>query len=386
MKRALLAAVAAGLVTAGPASAAELDRHAFRYERPLAPQGGGPVLLEPDGTLYAHTRPGVTDLRIVDRDGRQVPWRPLPEEAAPAARAVPVLDSGRRGRDVVALLDLGPRRHIVDRVELDLDGSGFVGRIAVSGSDDRRTWTHLSTTTVYDLGGAHPARSTTAVFPRSDYRFLLLRGRGVPRLVGARVAAAPRTPVLRRVQARVRIRETAAATVVTLDLGHRGVPVDELRLAAATPRYDRAVEADGVYGRIVRTGSARVERIPVATRARFVRIRIENGDDEPLRGLRVTTLARPRTLLVEPGHPGPLTLLYGGRVDKPAYDYALLPRADLALADARLGALGAERPNPDYRVADTRTFVARHPALVTAALALAGIVVVAAGALTLRRT
>ena len=386
MKAGLLAAVAAALVTAGPASAAELDRHAFRYERPLTPQGDGPVLLEPDGTLYAHARPGFTDLRIVDRNGRQVPWRPLPEQAARAARAVPVLDSGRRGCDVVALLDLGPRRHVADRVELELEGAGFVGRIAVSGSDDRRTWTRLSTTTVYDLGGAHPARSTTVVFPRSDYRFLLLRGRGVPRVVGARVAAAPRTPVLRRVQARVRVRDTAAATVVTLDLGHRSVPVDEVRIAAVTPRYDRAVEANGVYGRIVRTGSARVERIPVATRRRFVRIRIENGDDEPLRGLRVTALARPRTLLVEPGHPGPLTLLYGGRVDKPAYDYALLPRADLALADARLGALGAERPNPDYRVADTRTFVARHPALVTAALALAGIVVVAAGALTLRRT
>jgi hypothetical protein len=386
VKAALFVAIAAALLTAGPASAAEVDRHPFRYERPLAPQGGGPVLLEPDGTLYAHTRPGFADLRIVDGDGRQVPWRPLPEEVAPAARAVPVLDSGRRGRDVVALLDLGLRRHVVDQVELELGGSGFVGRVAVSGSDDRRTWTRLSTTTVYDLGGAHPARSTTVVFPRSDYRFLLLRGRNVPRIVGARVAAAPRTPVLRPVPARVRVRETARATVVTLDLGHRGVPVDEVRISAATPRYDRAVEAGDDYGRIVRTGSARVERIPVSTQGRFVRVRIENGDDEPLRGLRVTALARPRTLLVEPGHRGPLTLLYGGRVERPAYDYALLPRADLALAHAGRGVLGAERANPEYSVTDTRTFVARHPALVTAALALAGIAVVAAGVLALRRT
>jgi hypothetical protein len=121
-------------------------------------------------------------------------------------------------------------------------------------------------------------------------------------------------------------------------------------------------------------------------RARVLRVRIANGDDPPLHGIRVEPLARPRTLLLEGGHPGPFTLYYGGDVPAPIYEFARLPRAALALGQARPGALGPERANPRYHVVDTRSFFARHRSLVTAALALAAAAVLAAGALALRRT
>jgi len=380
-------AVALGALALAPAAAAAgVDRHAFRYERTLTARGAGPIELEPDGPLYAHSAPGFADLRVLDSSGRQVPWRPLPEPSAAPPRAVDVLDSGRRGREVTALLDLGPGRRVHDRVELDLPGRGFVGRVTVLGSDDRRSFTRLSTTTVYDLAGARTARSTTVLFPRSDFRYLLLRGRGIPRIAGATVAASPPGARLRSVPATVRIRNRGDATLVTLDLGWRGVPVDELRITASTPRYDRAVEGAGAYGRIARLGSVRVGRLPVEAEGRFVRLRIENGDDEPLRGLRVVALARPRTLLVEDGHPGPLTVLYGARIGPPSYDYALLPRTALDLPAARRGGLAPEGRNPAFELRDTRSFARRHPALIEAALAAAAAVLVLAGVLALRRT
>ena len=95
--------------------------------------------------------------------------------------------------------------------------------------------------------------------------------------------------------------------------------------------------------------------------------------------------ARPRLLLVEGGHSGPLTLYYGGRVRMPDYDYARLPRAALALPRARPGALGPERQNHSYRVLDTRSFVQRHRSLVTLALAAAAAALIATTALALRR-
>jgi hypothetical protein len=113
---------------------------------------------------------------------------------------------------------------------------------------------------------------------------------------------------------------------------------------------------------------------------------IENGDDAPLRAIRVEALARPRTLLVEGGHPGPLTVYYGGAVAAPTYDYARLPRSALALDTARRGALGAEATNPDFRVVDHRSFAARHGSLLMLALGLAAAVVLGAAALALRRT
>ena len=117
----------------------------------------------------------------------------------------------------------------------------------------------------------------------------------------------------------------------------------------------------------------------------MLRIRIANGDDAPLRGIRVEALARPRTLLLEGGHRGPFTLYYGGQVRAPVYEFARLPRSALALGRTRRGALGPEHANALYRVVDTRSFFARHRSLVTAALALAAVAVLAAGALALRR-
>ena len=65
-----------------------------------------------------------------------------------------VLDAGRRGARTVALLDFGPERRVRDRIELDVPGTGFVSRVEVSGSDDRRTFTLLSTSVIYDIAGA----------------------------------------------------------------------------------------------------------------------------------------------------------------------------------------------------------------------------------------
>jgi hypothetical protein len=121
-------------------------------------------------------------------------------------------------------------------------------------------------------------------------------------------------------------------------------------------------------------------------RTRRLRIVIANGDDAPLRAIRISLLARPRTLLLEGRHPGPFTLYYGGPPRPPVYDYARLPRPALHLASAKRGFLGAEQPNPAFRAVDTRSFVSRHRSLVAAALALAAAAVIATAALALRRT
>jgi len=376
-------ALVLALTLAAPATAVE----SFRYERSLHTAGAGPVELVPDGALYAHTRAGFPDLRIFDAAGTQVPWRPAPVEPAPAERAVDVLDSGRRGGAAVARIDLGPRHEAIDHVTLEIPDARFVGSATVLGSDDRRTWTRLSTTQIYAVGGAAPARSTTAVLPPSDFRYLEVSATHVSRIAGATVAAAPRSEPLVRVPARVR----TGAELLVVDLGHRNVPVDELRISSSTARYDRpftvtAGSATVAAGSLVRLGPARPTVVPLSARSRYLRIAIRNGDDPPLAGIRVEVRARPRPLLVEGGHRGPLTLYYGGRVRAPDYDYARLPGGALALPPATPGTLGPERRNAAYRLVDTRSFVQRHRSLVTIALAAAAAALIATTALALRRS
>ena len=393
---ALLVSLAAG---AQPA-AAGVDRADFRYQRPLvAGAGDEPVLIEPDGPLFEHSLPGFADLRIADARGRQVPWRRAGSERVAEPEAVPLLNSGRQGRFAVALLDLGALRRVRDRVVLDVPDRSFVDRAVVLGADDRHgPFTQLSATGIYDVRGAHPARSTVAVFPPSDFRYLLVRATGVSRIVGASVSGTRERPrLLRRTVRSVSERQDGAHTIVTLDLGFRNVPVDELRIAAATARYERPVTILGSNSRhrFAPLAAARIfsfpgsasAPIPIGAHRRYIRIEIDNGDDAPLRGIEVSAWSRSRALLLEGGHPLPYTLYYGSpRANAPSYDFARLPTSALGAERVVRGRLGPERGTLAFEPPpDTRSFTARNPGLVTGALALAALALGAVGLLALRK-
>jgi hypothetical protein len=401
MKRlvALASILTSLLAGAPPVFAAELQRADFRYQRTLAARGGGPVVFEPDGPLFAHSLGGFADLRVLDARGEQVAWRRVPTRRGSKPQRVPVLDSGRRGRHAVALLDLGAQRRVRDRVVLDIPERGFVGRAVVLGADRRQgPFTRLSTTGIYDIrGGAQPARSTVAVFPPSDFRYLQLRASGVRRIRGATVSGAGERPrVLRREPRSVSRREQGSRSIITLDFGFRQLPVDELQIEAVSPRYERPVEVLGsddrrhfvplAGARIFRFAGSRSAPIAVGAHHRYLRIEIENGDDAPLSGIRITARSRARSLLVEGNRPRPYTLLYGNPGDgAPSYDFARLPVRALGLDHAVSGRLGTERSNPAYEPPpDTRSFAARHPGTVVAALALAALALGAVGLLALR--
>jgi hypothetical protein len=355
------------------AAAAALALQPFRYERTIDAPRAAVVAVEPDGPLYAHAALDFADVRIVDGAGNQVPWREAPQSAPVELRPLPVLDRGRRGPFAVARV----RTPVpVDRVTLVVPDRRFVGTVAAYGSTDGRAWTRIATSQIYSVGGAVPSRSTTVLLPANDFRYLELRATRVSRIDRVLVSAAARAKLV-RVPASVR--PEGASLVV--DLGHAKTPVDELRVTATTPRYDRPFTLTARGSML--TGRLRGPTvIAVHARTRTLRLTVENGDDQPLRGLRVTAYARPRPLLVEGGHPRPLTMYYGGRVPAPVYDFARLPLPGRA---AR-ATLGLERSNPQFRIVDRRSLFARHGALVTAALAAAAGLLVAAGALALRRT
>jgi hypothetical protein len=385
--------------TAQPASASEIDRANFRKVRPLvAGPGGEPVLVEPDGALFEHSQPGFADLRIADARGHEVAWRPIRSGRSAPPEAVPVLNSGRQGRFAVALLDLGTQHTVRDRVVLEVPDRGFVGRAVILGADDRHgPFTRLSATGIYDARGAQPARSTVAVFPLSDFRYLLVRASGVSRILGASVSGASERPqLLRRPAKSVSLRQKGSRTIVILDLGFRDVPVDELRIAAETTPYERPVEILGsdTQQRFVPLTAARIFRfpgsasapIPIGAHHRYIRIEVDNGDDTPLRGIEVSAGSRSRALLLEGGHPPPYTVYYGSpSTNAPSYDFARIPASALGVGGAVPGRLGTERKNPAFQPPpDTRSFATRNPGLVTGALALAALALGAVGLLALR--
>jgi hypothetical protein len=399
MRRSALALALFSLVVVPAALAADVEARDFRYVRAVEAPTGGPVVIEPDGPLFAHARGGLVDLRVLDADGEQVAWRKLPPDEMLGAETIAILNRGRQGGAAVALLDLGLERRVHDRVQLEIPDSNFVGRVIVSGSDRRSgPFTRLSATGIYDVRGATRARSTTAVFPPTDFRYLQLRATNVTSIESALVSGAAQRPTyLDRTLRLLRTRQAGEQTIVTLDAGFQNVPVDELMVSAATARYDRPIVVEGsnngrsfvplVGARIFRFPGSATAPIAVEAHHRYLRLRIDNGDDEPLRGLRIQGRARSRAILVAGSQPRPYRLLYGNPGEfAPEYDFARLPRSALGLDRAREARLGAERPNPDFSTEEPeRSFAEEHPRVVQLSLAVAGLVVAFAGFLAFRR-
>lgn len=390
-----LAILAAALATL----AADVDETTFRFTRPLSAPPGVPVRFEPDGRLYAHARIDFPDLRILDARGDQVPWRPEPKPAAVPRQPVTLVARGRRDGIVTVVVDRGAVRPVIDRVELEVPDRVFVGDVLVQGSTTgaEGTYATLSTTPIYAVRGAVDARSTTAVFPPTDYRYLLVQARGVSQIVGASVSRDPERPPLEAVEARATRRNDQRTTIVELDLRFAKVPVDGVRIHSDTARYVRRLTVEGSNDRMtfVSLGGGEIARFPgvdlsqlaLAARHRYLRVTIRNGDDAPLDALRVVPEAVPRPLLLAAGYRPPFRLLYGAAsVSAPAYDFAQLPAAATGFERAREGTLGRERANVLFEApADTRTFFERHGGLVQGLLVVAAIVVAAAGLLALRR-
>ena len=385
----LLAVALASATLAGGAEPSD-----FRWVRVVHEGGAEPVRFEPDGGLFEHARPGFPDLRVVDANGDQVPWRTAPPPLAGAHEHLVPLNSGRQGPWAVALLDLGPRRAVRDRLELDTPDGDFVGSVVVLGADHRDgPFTRLSETGIYAVRGAQPARSTAAVFPPTDFRYLRIRAHGVSRIDGAAVSGTQdREPSVRRPH-ELAVQTTGSRTTVTLDFGYRNMPVDDVLVTASTPRYDRPAVVDAsnngrvwrnvTYARFSRYEGSPPAPLNVGVRARYVRIRIDNGDDPPLTGIRVGASSRSHALVLEGGHRAPYRLLYGNSsVRAPEYEFARLPfDSDQPLID---GTFGEERPNPAFAT-PARPFGERHGWIVSAALVAAAAVVGAAGFLALRR-
>jgi hypothetical protein len=392
----LLVVVAATLA----ASAADVDESAFRYTRTLEATTGAAVRFEPDKRMYGHARPDFPDLRILDARGEEVPWRSEPKPDTVPRQSLPLVARGRLGDVVSVVADRGPAPPIIDRLELAIPDRTFVGSVFVLGSATgaEGSYATLSRTPIYSVRGAVDARSTTAVFAPSDYRFLLLQVRGVSRLSGVHAFRDPFQPPLEPVEAPSTKREEGRATVVELDLGHPGVPVDRIRILATTPRYIRPVHVEGsddgstwvslgYREQVAHFPGVDLSNVALAARRRFLRVTIQNGDDEPLAGLQVVPEALPRRLLLAGGYEPPYRILYGAAaMPEPTYDFRRLPAGATGFEEAVEGSLGAEGANPLFEASEsTETFFERNDFLIQGLLVVAALVVAAGGVVALRR-
>jgi len=386
--------------------------------------GGGLSRLILTAKILGDCRPDLSDLRLFDAHGREVPFL---VDAGPAPPGV----IEQRRRYEPRLLDTtraevrrdnGPplRRESFDLTVPDRPAQAggwdlvatirrpeFVARARVEAiATDGAVTPLIAESSLFRLGGARPAEKTRLPLP--DFRGARMRvileteqpfwlepgfafesARVLDR--GDRIAV----PLVR-----LSIRSDGGRTIVDLERPTGLVP-DLLRVETSTANFDRTVtvwdegptsaeDALGSAGIFRVTGLVPVgiQEVPVrGARGERLRIEIDDGDSPPLVDLAFAAVVRQPSLIfalqqAPAGETGPgggagtVVLRFGGgRAHPPRYDLrGLLPgparpltgqRAEAAAllydpAIVRPARLGATRPNPDYDGAPALAF-ARHP-------------------------
>ena len=422
-----IAAVAA-VATAAQESATVDLRRLFPREADVTTEvtaaPGGLSRLVLTAEILGDCRPDLSDLRVFDTQGREVPFL---VDAGPAPPGV----IEQRRRYEPRLLDTtraeihrdnGPplRRESFDLSPPDgpppvgapsggaLPDGGwdlvatirhpeFVARARVEAiAPDGAVTPLVAEASLFRLGGARPAEKTRLPLP--DLR-------------GARIRVILETeqpfwlePAFAFESARVldhadRIavplerlssRSDGGRTIVDLERPTGLVP-DLLRVETTTANFDRTVtvwdegptSADGALGsaaifRVAGLVPVGIQEVPVrGARGERLRIEIDDGDSPPLVDLAFAAVVRqPSLIFALPPAPGTAVLRFGGgRAHPPRYDLrALLPGPARPLSGQRAAAaallydpaivrparIGPTRPNPDYDGTPALAF-ARHP-------------------------
>jgi len=398
-----LALVMAG----GPAVAQVSDawKH-WRYSAPIETASGTPAGLVSaivPAMVTARARPGWQDLRVIDNEGREIPYVLHAREAGRSSelRSSRLLEPGvAPAQYTQAIVDTGATGRVHNAVTLALDGTDDVLTwVEIAAGSDGSAWQVIrERAPIYRLTQDGMGTQMRVTYPDSVSRYLRIRvldGSAPRRIVAADilyevVSAAERLPASVPLSPDASGRQsTWTSTAETAP-----IPISQVRFVTNQSAFYRPVRvessedgqgwtwtASGEIFRMTEAGAVRESltvTFPEAAGRRW-RVTALNRDDAPLADLRPELYAIPRRVVFryEPGPP--YRLLYGhSRVAAPQYDLGQLTDVK-TLESAAPAAIGAEVVNPAY--ADPAPWSERNQAVLWVAL---GIAVLAVGALAVR--
>lgn len=328
-------------------AAIALATFAHGEERTVTPSAAGANRLDPDVALLAKAKRDLSDLRLFDAQGREVPYLRIP----PPARTYSYKDG--------ALLPVAPTKKTsgfeldlgqplsVDRLQIEGPSTPFVKKMRLEGSGDRAHWTLLSSeATVFHLPEEKLTNLEVAFTP-GDYRFLRVTwddgssARLVVTDAKARLAIEGIAPEPMRVPVAFRRRASEPGKSrykLTLPGPHLSIEKIELQVAAGDVFREAAVnEARLANSEVVpsKLGDATLKRaqrdgviaadltIPVVSpQGPDLELVVDDGNNPPLQLTGITAQLEPQPwIYFVSADGGALTERYGdAKLNAPKYD------------------------------------------------------------------
>ena len=336
------------------------------------PGASGIVALPLDGPLYDALLNPPHDLRAVDATGALVPHAVRCGRTSAAtetvARPVRVLNRTFGEGHSRAVLDFG-NRVLKNKLQVVVSGQNYLRKVTVEGGDDQTSWEVLGKDLLlFDIKTPEEShREDTLTVSENTFRYLRLTVENsineaepvVIQGVNTFYEVPAGNPQLAKVpiaSTNVVQDEKAKTTTLTLDLGFRNLPLQDISLTIGNAAFQRSYRIAGrntrthkIYRSTEEAWSAQEIETPWSLVAqgmlhrrvsagktiestgaaipqaafRYLQITIDNGDDAPL-DIRDVHLVRRTCSLILESRPGTSYTLYGGNADagSPDYDFS----------------------------------------------------------------
>ncbi|MDO8585950.1 MAG: DUF3999 family protein [Armatimonadota bacterium] len=353
MRNSVCALVAMVALTGVFGGAARSDFNPKRWERysPIEAPAGvkakyAQVTL--DRGVYLRADPNDADLRVVANGAREIPFNLLidSDETSEVQRTSRIQDSMTVPKKYSSfVIDLGKPGILSSRVKIRTTSSNFTRKVSIYASGDGVKWAVLRDDGyIFNFSRDYFAESVVVDYPRSSQRYIRVRIwnlREKPiESISAEVFLLNRKPAVRYLAyaglGDVYQNARDKSTDVVLDIGGVGPPVDRVEIESPNVNYHRQVEIAGSenlrvwsslhWGEIYKFATDKVRggksNVDVGIQGyRYIRLRIRNFDDPPIRISKVRVYCYRRRVFF-PYKPGENYRLYYGNpeAESPTYD------------------------------------------------------------------
>lgn len=280
------------------------------------------AMIELDQELLNNSYHILSDVRILDNQGQEIPYfiQNNNQETFGQVYAASILNkSVVPGQFSTFIFDLQKQlSEPHNRLSIIINGTNYLRLIEIEGSDDSATWHKIdSDEHIYSVQGQ---ANNSIKYNQNNFRYLRVKiwnkGEEPLNIIGAQVHYIKEAPQKEKILTEVNMTQSEEkknkSSILKLDLGQKNIPSNQINLTTSETNFKReviiegsndnkmwsAISRDVIYSTDI--DNYKFNKLNVAyveSRYRYLKLTINNQDNQPLKINKATVVRQPQNLI-----------------------------------------------------------------------------------------